>query len=302
MPLKNNFGYLSPFERLIFLGGLMITGTLICMGLFYSLNELTWGYSISDLSYLNLETTPSVVMAAKVLQMFSQVGLFILPALAFGKLISPPEKYELGVAFSPSPKALFWVLVITLFCIPFINLIGYYNAQWHLPEFLGFIENWMREAQSKNDLLMEVMLQMNSTPDILINILMIVILPAVGEELIFRGIIQKQLSIWLQNPHVAILLTAIFFSAFHLQFLGFVPRLLLGMIFGYFYYYSKNLWTAIAAHFVNNGLALILVIVYGTSEHAIETEEPELNLILFATAAFIVASTTLFTQKEKLFN
>ena len=193
-------------------------------------------------------------------------------------------------------------MVLTLFCIPFINLLGYYNAQWHLPEFLGFVEEWMREAQSKNDLLMEVMLQMNATPDILINILMIVILPAVGEELIFRGIIQKQLGIWLQNPHVAILLTAVFFSAFHLQFLGFVPRLLLGMIFGYFYYYSKNLWTAIAAHFVNNGLALTLVVIYGTSEQAIETEEPDLSLILFATTAFLLAITTLYAQKNKLFN
>ena len=301
MSLKKNFRYLSPFERLIFLGGLMITGTIVSMAFFYSLNELTWGYSISELSYLNLETAPSVVMAAKVLQMFSQVGLFILPAWAFGLFISSSTKYELDLAISPSPKALLSVLIITLLCIPFINLIGYYNAQWHLPELLNFVEEWMRDAQEKNDLLMEVMLEMRSSSDILVNILMIVILPAVGEELIFRGIIQKQLSNWLKNPHVAIILTAIFFSAFHLQFLGFIPRLLLGMIFGYFYYYSKNLWTAIAAHFINNGLALTLVVIYGTSEQAIETEKPELSLILFSTIAFSVATAVLFMKRDKLF-
>ncbi len=264
MPLKNNFSYLTPFGRLVFLGGLMIFGTIIAMAIFYTINTLIWEYNMNQLSYLSMVTDPNIIWVAKYLQIFSQIGLFILPAIAFAFLVSNSPWKELGISKALSGKGILFVLIITLLAIPFINLLAIWNAQWHLPQFLGFVEDWMREMQHKNDILLQVMLQMNSNADILINILMVVLLPAIGEELIFRGVIQKQLHKWVQRPHTAIIVTALLFSAFHMQFLGFLSRFLLGMLFGYFYYYSKNLWSAIWAHLVNNGLALILAIIYGT--------------------------------------
>lgn len=83
-------------------------------------------------------------------------------------------------------------------------------------------------------------------------------MPAVGEELVFRGLIQNQAHYLFKNIHLAIWLTALFFSFFHLQFYGLIPRLLLGALFGYLYYWSGTLWIPILAHFVNNGLALIM--------------------------------------------
>ena len=97
---------------------------------------------------------------------------------------------------------------------------------------------------------------------------MVAMIPAIGEELLFRGVLQKQLIKGLGNAHVAIILTAVIFSAFHLQFLGFFSRALLGMLFGYLYYWSKNMWYPILTHFTNNGLALLLAIIYGVDMDA----------------------------------
>jgi membrane protease YdiL (CAAX protease family) len=301
MSLKNSWVDTSPFSKLILLGLLMTLSTLLSLGLFYTLNELTWGFSIRQLSFLNLNTDPEIIWAAKFLQMFSQLGLFILPALIFSYFISTHPFKELNLVSAPSALTMGLLFVITLLSIPFINFLSIWNAEIHFPAFLGFIEDWMREMQSKNDILMEVILQMNSQKDVLINILMMVILPAVGEELIFRGIIQKQLLQWFRNPHIAILVAATLFSAFHMQFLGFFSRLLLGIVFGYFYYYSKNLWTAITAHAVNNGLALTIVLVYGSGlESNAFSSTPDLIAIIASIIGFGIAILLLVTAYRKI--
>ena len=283
----------------------MIFGAIIGLGLFYGLNLLIWGFDINQLSIITLTTDPEVVWATKFLQMFSQVGLFLIPAFLFGYMSSNNPFKEWGLNQSPTIVSFGWVFLITLFTIPFANTLAIWNAELHLPDFLGFVEEWMREMQAKNDLLMEVILQMNSNKDILINLFMMVIIPAVGEELIFRGIIQKQLSRSIRNPHLAIFISAAIFSAFHMQFLGFFSRLVLGMIFGYFYYYSKNIWTAIWAHFVNNGMALTLAIIYGTS---IQDADPMMDngtdpvFIGFSSILFILGFGILLWKREKLFS
>ncbi|MGB0390900.1 MAG: lysostaphin resistance A-like protein [Salibacteraceae bacterium] len=303
MSLKNNWVNASPFGKLVLLGFLMVLGTLIGLGLFYLCNEFTWGYSIHELSYLTIKTDSEIVLAAKFLQMFSQVGLFLLPAFLFAYLISNHPISALNIAKAPNLRSILIVLIVTLLSIPFINYLAIWNAEIHLPSFLGFAEEWMRSMQRKNDLLMEVVLQMNSSQDILINIVMMTLLPAIGEELIFRGIIQKQLIKWFSNPHMAILITSIIFSAFHLQFLGFFSRLLLGMIFGYFYFYSKNLWTAIWAHFINNGLALSLAVIYGSElDSAVMEQEPTFTVFLGSLIAFAFGLWLLYQQREKMIN
>jgi len=96
-----------------------------------------------------------------------------------------------------------------------------------------------------------------------LNILIIAILPAFGEELIFRGVLQKILSDLFRNKHAAVWVTALFFSAVHLQFFGFLPRLILGLAFGYLYLWSGTLWLPIIAHFVNNAVPALGAFFYG---------------------------------------
>ncbi|TAF81977.1 MAG: CPBP family intramembrane metalloprotease, partial [Sphingobacteriales bacterium] len=89
-------------------------------------------------------------------------------------------------------------------------------------------------------------------------LLMIAILPAIGEELFFRGTIQNIFTALFKNPHVAVWLTAILFSAIHLQFYGFLPRMFLGALFGYLFIWGKSIWLPILGHFLNNGFAVIM--------------------------------------------
>ena len=90
----------------------------------------------------------------------------------------------------------------------------------------------------------------------LFNIFLIAFIPAMGEELFFRGALQGALRDW-KGIKTAIWITAIVFSAIHLQFYGFVPRMLLGAFFGYLIFWSNSIWPAVLAHFVNNVMAVI---------------------------------------------
>jgi membrane protease YdiL (CAAX protease family) len=99
-------------------------------------------------------------------------------------------------------------------------------------------------------------LVMNSMGEFLLTLFVVAVLPAVGEELVFRGVVQQQLERVTQNPVLAIWMAAFIFSAFHLQFAGFLPRMLLGAGLGYLFLWTRSLWVPIAAHFFINGMQI----------------------------------------------
>ena len=81
-----------------------------------------------------------------------------------------------------------------------------------------------------------------------------------SQELLFRSVIQKSLIKLFKNAHVAIIVTAIIFSAFHFDFFGFFPRMILGIMLGYMFYLSGSIFPSMLMHFVNN--ATIVLIYY----------------------------------------
>jgi membrane protease YdiL (CAAX protease family) len=109
----------------------------------------------------------------------------------------------------------------------------------------------------------------------LLAVVVIAVLPAIGEELVFRGIIQRELFRGTNNIHVAIWISAAIFSAIHIQFYGFVPRMLLGALFGYLYYWSGNLWMPIIAHFINNGFTVVAMYLYQQGSVKMDIENAE---------------------------
>jgi membrane protease YdiL (CAAX protease family) len=122
---------------------------------------------------------------------------------------------------------------------------------------------------------------------LLLNLFVVAILPAIGEELIFRGAFQKLFSQLFKNKHIGIWLAAALFSAIHLQFYGFIPRMLLGAIFGYLLYWSGSLWVPIWAHFVNNAMGVTLSYL---SQKGIVSEDIENIGTLEDGAVYIIAS------------
>ncbi len=132
-------------------------------------------------------------------------------------------------------------------------------------------------------------LKMDSPLDLMLNILIVALLPAIGEELLFRGCLQQLLVEWTKKPHLSIFIAAALFSAIHFQFLGFVPRMLIGAFLGYLFYWSGNLWYAIIGHFVNNALQVVgYYFAQGTNSNAdlkaIDSLPP--SSILLGTAIF----------------
>jgi len=150
-------------------------------------------------------------------------------------------------------------IFITIFALPFINFTGELNSRMELPQWLSGVESWMKNAEENVALLTEAFLKVDTTWELIFNLFMIAFLPAIGEELLFRGVIQKIFTGWTKNHHWGIWITAILFSALHIQFYGFIPRMLLGVLFGYLLIWSGSIWLPVIAHFVNNGFAVLAI-------------------------------------------
>jgi membrane protease YdiL (CAAX protease family) len=148
-------------------------------------------------------------------------------------------------------------LGIWLVSMPAIQFLTIWNES--LP-----LADWMNDTSDEITHYMREIIFMDSPTDLIVNLALIALLPSLAEELFFRGVVQKEFEIHLGNPHLAVLLTAMFFSAIHFQFEGFLPRFFLGAILGYTYFYSRSLFIPILIHFTNN--ALMVVLAYQNEE------------------------------------
>lgn len=182
----------------------------------------------------------------KLLQLFSAVGLFVAPTLLYAYLTD----FDYKLLFNFKRQSAFLVIVIMMLITPFIGWLLEMNMSIPFPD-------WILRLGNDSEKIVESFLKMNHLGDLLFNLLVIAIVPAIGEELLFRGYLQQSFSKWLSNPHVAIIVTAVLFSAIHLHFQGFFPRFIFGVLLGYLFYWSGSLWLPILAHFVNNAQAVI---------------------------------------------
>ena len=139
-----------------------------------------------------------------------------------------------------------------------------WNMRLQLPAFLVDFEQWARQKEAEIHRMTVLLAACDSTVNFLNGLLVLALLPAVGEELVFRGMVQRLLHSMTKNMHVAICLSALIFSAIHLQFYGLVPRFLLGALLGYIYAWTQDLAFPIVAHFFNNASALFLLLLYQT--------------------------------------
>ncbi len=213
--------------------------------------------SMLNISTLNNLNNPDSLLVLKYFQVVQAIGLFIVPPIILGYLFYGKIMEYLYLNKSFTFTTLFLVIVLMFLASPFINFIGELNSNMHFPEWMSGIENWMKDAEEKAAELTEAFLKVDSIWGLSFNIFMIAVLPAIGEELLFRGVIQRIFTKMTKSNHWGIWISAILFSALHMQFYGFVPRLLLGVLFGYLLVWSGSMWLPIAAHFINNGFAVV---------------------------------------------
>ncbi len=200
--------------------------------------------------------------AVMLLQALVSFGSFVLTPILYLTWVEKRPLSDLNPNKYLSWMALLLVVVLVIAFIPFNDLIIQWNNSLDLPKFLEPVEQWMREKEDSLREMTQLLTGFRGLSQLALGLLVIAIIPAVGEELLFRGLLQNKLLAVTRNVHVAIWLAALVFSAIHLQFLGFFPRMLLGALFGYLYIWSGNLWVSILAHFVNNGFTLVMMNLY----------------------------------------
>ncbi|MGJ1334831.1 lysostaphin resistance A-like protein [Sphingobacterium siyangense] len=235
--------------------------------------------------------------------LMSSLGSFVVPAY----LMNTREGY--GITYFklkkwPSGMQFGYIFLAMLSFMPLMSLIGHWNETLQLPDSMQSLQRWMERSEKESGDLIKGIIMESSISGFLYNIVVLALIPAIGEELLFRGILQKIIGRWLSNQHVVIWLVAIIFSAIHLQFFGFVPRMLLGAFFGYLYIWSKNIIFPIFGHFVNNAGATIGAFYYvrqGKSYDELNAFELQSWWIYLVAFIFTLIFVFLFyrsTQKE----
>jgi membrane protease YdiL (CAAX protease family) len=205
----------------------------------------------------NDPNTPGLKSALQLMHIFSVIGTFFIPAWLFN---FTTQKESLTNVFGGKPKSLYLLLAVAIIvgAAPIAGYLKAWNNTWALPEALSFITNWLEQLEQNSLNIQGILLNMETSSDLWMNIFLMAVLPAIGEELLFRGMLQGHFTKWFNNPHKAIWLTAFLFAVFHQQFHGVLPLFLLGGLLGYLKHWSKNLWPAVLAHFTNNAILVYL--------------------------------------------
>ena len=208
----------------------------------------------------------------KWLQFMQTIATFLLPSILGAWVWSEDHKPFTWLRLTSTTHWLHYLLAvgIMLCAVPGINLLADLNSRIELPESLGFIEQILKQQEEAAAALTERFLQADNIGVLLINIGLMALLPALAEEVSFRGTLQQILAQGKLKGqiHIAIWATAFIFSAIHMQFYGFIPRMLMGAMFGYIFVWTGTLWVPILMHFTNNGLAVLAYYLVGDSEEA----------------------------------
>jgi membrane protease YdiL (CAAX protease family) len=268
--------------------GTVILSQVTGMSLDTMSNPSKWDY--------NSTTLVTVIRGMQVIQF---VSLFVIPTFLCARLFSTNSKKYLGLQI-PSNLGYFLVGVgIMLLAIPAVNFLGEINRQVQFP---AGIAKWMKEQEAEASKTIKALLSKHTIKDLLLNIITVAGLAAVGEELLFRGMAQRLLIKMFKNPWAGIIVAAFLFSAMHIQFYGFVPRFVLGILLGVIYWYSGSLWTAMFAHFMYD--AVLIVVVYFNPESL--NDENTLNLsnvaLVAAVSLGIVVSLVLWMKRKSTAN
>ena len=219
----------------------------------------------------NAQSTTSL----KCLQFLQTIGTFLLPPILCAWIWDADHKPLRWLHLDQGANWQTFLLAITIMicAIPGINLLADLNSRVVLPESLAHLEQLFKQQEEAAAELTKRFLEADNIGTLLINIGLMALLPALAEELSFRGTLQQVLKgeglrVTGYGTHVAIWITAFIFSAIHMQFYGFIPRMLMGAMFGYIFVWTGCLWVPILMHFVNNGLAVLAFYCFGQNSSA----------------------------------
>ncbi len=267
----------SPYLSLFVFILLFIGSLIVASGLAHLIISSTTGLDQQDL--LNVGAAAELSLNDKYAILFNQgiisLFTFFLPPVLFFTLYNKCHVRELvGSTSKQYMPYLFTAFIFASFFVVnslFIEL----NESMKLPESMSQVEEVIRNMEDQLKELTKILTSFETPAYFMLSVLVVALIPAFGEELLFRGLLQNIFRQIFGNYHVAIWVAAFFFSAIHFQFYGFLPRMLLGALFGYLYVWSGNILLPVLAHFLNNFLSLALMYVYQLEITEVDMESSE---------------------------
>ena len=263
-------------HRIFLLLIIALTGLVLTYIFFLSVVFMRSGFNSAILNE-HLAKLNGDVFLLRFMQILQSFFVFIIPPFILCKLYKEKPSVFLHLQMPDLQSALI-AIFSAIIMIPLINVLVDWNAGMHLPEALHGVEAWMRASENEAEKITEQMTGGTTFMDLSVNIFIVGLLAGVGEELFFRGLLQSLFEKAFLNHsftrtgkrpnwaiHLAIWTVAFIFSAIHLQFYGFIPRLLLGAWFGYLLWWSGSIWIPVLAHFTNNTLSTIFVFLKNKS-------------------------------------
>jgi uncharacterized protein len=247
-----------PLLRLLSLSMFVLAGILFfnALGLalllpFYNFNVVAVSKLLTDSEELKHAAIPLLALQGTI-----SLGAFVIMPVLYLRWV---EKRNLSSLFV-SGQVPVWPLIATVLLVPafmpFNGLFIEWNESLQLPAFLHDFEIWAQQKEDSLKELTKAITNLTNPYEFLLGVIVVAAIPALGEELVFRGIVQNKIREYSGWVHGSIWIAGFLFSAIHVQFYGLLPRMLLGVLFGYIYFWSGNLWFPVLAHFTNNFLTL----------------------------------------------
>ncbi len=280
----------SPLKQIIVFLLLILSGVIIFSALAMLIISLHSGVSIAEVDSLLDPYHPNMnISYLKLFQIFSHFGMFLIPTLIMAFYSDTSVRNYLFFKNKLNPLYLVLGGVFILAVSPLLNIVIEWNANLQLPEEWAIVQ-WMKNQEENAAQLTVLLLNDTSLWGLSVNIFMIAIVPAFSEEFVFRGFLFRFFSKFIKNNHLIVIITSLLFSAMHMQFYGFFPRFILGIVLGYLLIYSGNMLVPMFAHFVNNATAVI-VAYFAAKEgtiHSMENLEIGGNSILYVVLSILI--------------
>lgn len=291
--------------HLLILIGMVITFYIVGGVLGIGITKIFLGIDLQS-SFFEILNHPSEhpqgVLALKLNQGLISIAIFIVPAFLFSKSINQNPIHFLHLKHKTKFYNYLFIIILIISAIPVSSWLLELNQNLHLPDSLKEFEVFLRGDEAFYKMQSELFVKADGVGQLLFNIVIVAIIPAIAEEIFFRGCLQNFVRMCFYNLHVSVIFTAIIFSAIHGDYFGFLPRFMFGVVLGYAFAYSGNIWVSVLGHFLNNTIS-ILAFNFSIMHPEIEYFKDDYNFPIYLTAiaAFGVVI-ILFAMNKLRFN
>jgi membrane protease YdiL (CAAX protease family) len=251
----------------------MVLGNIIATGIMFYASDTKFNMSAMINLTSNLMAAKNGWLGLMIAQGLASLITFIFGAMAYWRWMEHKSLSDFNFVKSPQIILFLLAFLIQICLLPFNGWLQEINANMKLPSILSDLESVLKGMEESMAELTKFITNFDEIWELVLAVLVIGVIAGIGEELLFRGLVQRKIYLATHNPHIAIWISAIIFSAIHFQFYGFLPRMFLGAMFGYFYFYSGNLWIPICAHIFNNSLAVFMMYLVNLKKISPEIEK-----------------------------